>query len=141
MVKARFYISNKLAVQDVGLRVIAVSTMMEMQFKNGTAINLPDGRVEVLVEGKEEKIKKLQNKILERLKLQLKELGYEEQMQETKNPTCSEITFGIDEDIPKLMESSQQLVLDQIGKGVIYLRKLETLPKDIADALAKIIKK
>jgi len=139
---ARFFIENKHDVQKVGLRTIAISTMMDLNFKKGTATNIKDTKVEILIQAnKDEKkrIEELQKEIIKRLEIRLKKLKSHRSVGK-KNPNCSPIVFEVVQDIPDLMWSSQSLQLDQTGEGVIYLRKLDKLD-EIAETLAKILKK
>lgn len=53
-IKTRFYVSGK--VQDVGCGGVIIAEMINYGFREGAAINLPDGRVEVRIKGVREKI-------------------------------------------------------------------------------------
>jgi len=49
-VKALFYITGE-NVQHVGCRLKVISSLIRAGFKKGGAFNLPDGRMEVVLEG------------------------------------------------------------------------------------------
>jgi len=147
MAKARFYIQNH--VQEARYRLFIIQRILDSDLE-GTARNLPDGRVEVLLKGEKEHI-------IDFVK-QLKE----EKPELAKNPTLSEIGYNDSLIIPDVMRTSQGLVVEQLGKGVPLLvgindkldkvdkkldkldkldklegieRKLDELPKRIAEEL------
>ncbi|MDI6860031.1 MAG: acylphosphatase [Methanocellales archaeon] len=106
MTKARFYISDK--VQEVGYRPLIMEKILNSDLE-GTAKNLPDGRVEVLLEGEKEKIEAFFEEIKK------------EKPEHAENPTFSKLTFDETLFVPKAMRSSQALMLGQLGKGVDVL--------------------
>ncbi len=58
-VKALFYIAPKekhVRVQNIGCRMLIAEKLIHAGFKKGGAFNLPDGRVEVVLEGKQKDI-------------------------------------------------------------------------------------
>ncbi|MFQ6052302.1 MAG: acylphosphatase, partial [Candidatus Hydrothermarchaeota archaeon] len=109
--KARFYISSE-KVQEVGYRAFIASKILESNLE-GVARNLPDGRVEVLLEGEEKDISRFLDLIKEK-----PDLEFDESL-----------------DVPKVMRTSQALILDQLGKEVVYLsgidEKMEKMRKEM----------
>jgi len=133
MSKARFYIKDK--VQEVGYRPFIIQMILDSDLE-GTARNLSDGRVEVLLKGEKERILEF----IERLKKEKPELA--------ENPVLSDVEFNEAFIIPDAMRSSQSLLLDQFGKAVVYVYEinkgikeikntLDKLPERIAEALKK----
>jgi len=108
MAKARFYIKDK--VQEVGYRVRIMQKILNSGLK-GTVINLADGRVEVRLEGEKERIEDF----------------YEELKSGKNKPELAEkadfydLEFNADLIVPDSMVSSQALVLEQLGKGIVYI--------------------
>jgi acylphosphatase len=127
MTKVRFYIKNK--VQEVGYRPFVIQRILESDFE-GTAMNLPDGSVEVLLEGEEEKIIEFIDKLRE------------DKPKLTEKPVLSEIEFDEALTVPKAMRSSQSLLLDQLGKGIIYIARMDEnikeMRKEIRDGLENL---
>ena len=138
MAKARFYIQNH--VQEVGYRLFIIQRILDSDLE-GTARNLPDGRVEVLLKGEKEHIEDFVNN----LKKEKPELA--------KNPTLSKIEYNDSLIIPEVMRTSQGLMVEQLGKGVPLLvdmnekldkldgieKRLDELPRKIAEELKKIL--
>jgi len=106
MAKARFYIKNN--VQDVEYRLFIIQRILDSDLE-GTARNLHDGRVEVLLKGEKEHIEDF----VERLKEGKPELA--------ENPTRSKIEYNDYLIIADAMRSSQGLIAEHIGKGVPML--------------------
>ncbi|MFQ5974789.1 MAG: acylphosphatase [Candidatus Hydrothermarchaeales archaeon] len=123
MTKARFYIKDK--VQDVGYRSFVMQKILESPLKKGIAKNLPDDRVEVLLDGNKKDIERL----VDALKKEKPELA--------ENPTMSEIDYKVEITVPEVMRASQSLVLEQFGKGIVVL---DAMPERIAKELKKVLK-
>ncbi len=110
MAKARFYIQDN--VQEVGYRSFVIEQILDSDL-NGTARNLPDRRVEVLLEGEKEHILDF----IERLKKEKPELA--------KNPSLAGIEFNDSLIVPDIMKSSQALLCGQFSKAVIHVIGIE----------------
>ena len=144
MAKCQFFIKN--GVQDVGYRLFIMQKILNSTLTGGTAINTPDGRVKVLLEGEREEIEQL-----------IKELE-QEHPELAKNPTRTSAEYNPLLHVPDIMRSSQALQLGQFQKSVEYLakstqstnqkldhltkttettnQKLDQLPKEIAKELS-----
>jgi acylphosphatase len=136
MVQARYLISDK--VINVGLRVFLTSFMMDEGIKKGVARNIDKKTVEMLVDlgntNAEEFHKKVETAIhtefesadtgCDRGKINVK-------LAETSNPGW---------DIPDIMFSSQSLLLNQTGKGVNVMLRIEKGINDLPEKLARAIK-
>jgi len=66
MAKALFYIEGK-HVQHVGCRLVITRHLIHVGFTHGGAFNMPDGRLEVVMEGEDEQIKAAHKEISENL--------------------------------------------------------------------------
>ncbi len=119
MAKVCVYISDKL--QDMGYRPFIIQKILDSDLE-GTARNLPDGRIEVLLEGKKKSIQKF----VEMLKKEKPELA--------ENPAVSEIEFNQNITVPKVMRVSQAMVLEQISKGVGVLADTKNSLTDIKNS-------
>jgi acylphosphatase len=117
-------------VQDVGYRAFVVEKILNSGL-NGTALNTPDGRIKVLLEGDRDRILKF----VEELRKEWPELA--------KNPVLSAPVFDESLVVPESMHSSQALLLGQFGKGVVYLKsidgKIDALPERITNGLGSKI--
>ena len=111
--RARFFVSNH--VQDVGCRGFIISEMMFAGFEKGNAINLSDGRVEVRIEGEENKI----NEFVEELEKKL--------IAKYGNPvvSVSETEYSPDLELHDLMKTSQAHLLTQFDKGIGVMKSME----------------
>lgn len=112
MTKARFYIRDK--VQEVGYRVHIIQKILNSDWK-GSVINLEDGRVEVRLEGEKERIVDLYE--------ELKKEDMSELLKE--KPEFYDLEFIPDLMVPDSMRASQALILEQIGKGIVYIAKMD----------------
>jgi acylphosphatase len=119
MIKARFYITNK--VQEVGYRAFVIQKILDSDLE-GTARNLSDGRVEVLLKGEKEGI------------LDFVEMLKKEKPELSENLTISKIDFG-DFVVPDAIRSSQSLMLEQLGKGIVYTAKMTDEMGDIREEM------
>ncbi|MBE0516434.1 MAG: acylphosphatase [Methanophagales archaeon] len=135
MTKARFHIKDK--VQEVGYRVHIMQKILNSGLK-GNVLNLEDGRVEVRLEGEKEKIIAFYDEL------------NKEKPELAEKPEFFNLEFNADLIIPEPMIASQALVLEQLGKGIVYTARLieetsgmrkemregfENLPDRIANAL------
>ncbi|MBI4215016.1 acylphosphatase [archaeon] len=106
MAKAVFYVKDK--VQDVGYRLFIISKLLNSDLE-GTAVNTPDGRIKVLLEGEKDHI------------IQFYEELKKEKPKLSENPTTSKMEFDESLVVPKVMRSSQDLLVGQFQKGVTFL--------------------
>ena len=113
--RARFFVSNH--VQDVDCRGFIISEMMFAGFEKGNAINLSDGRVEVRIEGEENKI----NEFVEELEKKL--------IAKYGNPvvSVSETEYSPDLELHDLMKTSQAHLLTHFDRGIAEWKSLEGL--------------
>ena len=111
--RVRFFVSDQ--VQDVGCRGFIISEMMFAGFEKGNAMNLSDGRVEVRLEGEENKIKEF----LEELKKKL--------IAKYGNPVVkiSEVEDSPYLELQDLAKTSQAHLLAQFDKGVGVMKSME----------------
>ena len=144
MVKALFYVEGKkMPVQHIGCRMIITREMILAGFKKGGAFNLPDGRVEVILDGSKEEIDDFYNKVKENLfdwliasakdKNKLKEnLG---------NPgiRVSDLEFNENLLVLDIGLFSHALTFDQIYKGVDVYQDLTIAIKNLNLTLEKQI--
>ena len=68
--RALFYIEPKekhVRVQNIGCRMLITEKLIHAGFKKGGAFNLPDGRVEVVLEGKQKDIELFYNEVTKHL--------------------------------------------------------------------------
>lgn len=108
MTKARFYIKDK--VQEVGYSVHIMQKILNSDLK-GTVINLADGRVEVRLEGEKERIEEFYEGLKSgRNKPELAE-----------KPELYDLEFNAELMVPDSMRSSQALILEQLGTGIVYI--------------------
>jgi acylphosphatase/archaellum component FlaC len=108
MTKARFYIKDK--VQEVGYRVHIMQKILNSDL-SGTVINLADGRVEVRLEGEKERIEEF----YEDLK------SGNNKPEHAEKPELYDLEFNAELMVPDSMRSSQALILEQLGKGIVYI--------------------
>jgi len=139
MAKARFYIKDR--VQEVGYRTFITEKILNSDLE-GSAINLPDGRVEVKLEGEKEHI----IQFVEELKKEKPELA--------KNPEITPLEFDDSLVVPEAMRSSQSILCGQFTKAVGHVEHMgeamkelvkeikemrQELPKEIAKELKEIL--
>jgi acylphosphatase len=131
--KALFYITGK-NVQHVGCRIRVTSYLIHQGFKKGGAFNLPDGRVEVVLEGDEEDIQKAHEEISHNLVDWLKKDAdnVEKLIKKIGNPGIKVTNLEVNEDLLVLDIGlfSHSLTCDQIYKGVdVYKGLTEAIEK------------
>jgi len=116
-VKALFYISGK-AVQHVGCRLRVTSALITAGFEKGGAFNMPDGRVEVVLEGRKEDIERVHKDISDNLISWLKKDADDvnKLVEKIGNPGIKVSDLEYDEDILVLDIGlfSHSLTFDQI---------------------------
>ncbi|MBS3057422.1 MAG: acylphosphatase [Candidatus Diapherotrites archaeon] len=141
MTKALFYIEGE-KVQHVGLRLIVTNKIIHAGFTRGGAFNMPDGRVEVVLEGDKEMIQAIHKEIKEHLIDWLKERAKdEEELKKITNPAIKRVTdLEFKEDLLVLDVGlfSHSLTFDQIYKGVDVYKDLTSAIKELKDGIAHI---
>lgn len=141
MAKAVFYLSGEKA-QHEGNRLLMTSKMIEHRFEKGAAFNLPDGRVEILLEDSQEKIERFhemaKNDFVSWVETKL--VNQEAIKKQIGNPgiNFSELDFNDDLLVHKLEIFSHSLTFDQIYKGVDVYTDLTQAIKDLRDTLQKM---
>src|SRR3989338_2417266 len=110
MAKAVFYIKDK--VQEVGYRAFVMERLLETNLKGG-AVNTEDGNLKVLLEGKKKDI----IAFVERLKRERPELA--------ENPALIGPEFDDSLEIPDEIRVSHALEMNQFGKAVVYLDRID----------------
>ncbi len=134
-VKALFYIEPKTErnhAQGIGLRMLLTEKMIHAGFKKGGVINLPDRRVEVVLEGKQEDIEKFHNATREHLMqwLEASMTNKEKLMKMVGNPGIQISNLEFKEGILVLDIGlySHSLELGQLHKGVdVYYMVTEAI--------------
>lgn len=139
--KALFYISGK-NVQHVGLRLTITTEMIHHGFTKGGAFNLPDGRVEVVLEGNKDDITKFHEYIQDNLVniLKSKTKDKEELIRRIGNPgiKVEGIEFrGDDLLVLDIGLFSHSLTFDQVYKGVDVYSELTIVLKELNKTLSK----
>src|SRR3989338_5580160 len=135
MTKCILYVKN--GVQDVGYRLFIMEKLLNSPMKGGAAINMPDGRVKVLMEGHKDEIEHL----ITELKTEFPK--------HAEKVTISEPTYNETLYIPDKMHASQALQLKQFEKSVEYLKplpgimqnlghKMETLDQNTQNGFEKL---
>lgn len=144
MEKAYFFISGK-NVQHVGCRLVVTKELIHANFKKGGAFNMPDGRVEVVLEGTREQIGAMRNNIAENLEGWLevhtdgKDYLTKKMFKEIQNPgiTVSEPEFDKDLLVLDIGLFSHALTFDQIYKGFDVYKDLKDAIKGLTKELGK----
>jgi len=147
--KALFYITGK-NVQHIGCRLVITRELIHRGFKKGGAFNLPDGRVEVVLEGTEKQLETFRKDVDENLMgwldkyVEDRDILTKEMFEKIKNP-------GIHVS-PKLEYSDELLVLDiglfshsltfdQVYKGIDVYKELKDAINKLSNTLDKQINK
>lgn len=141
MAKAVFYLSGANA-QHEGNRLLMSSKMIEHGFEKGAAFNLPDGRVEILLEGPADKIKEF-HRIAKRdflVWVKTKVMNRKTMEKQIGNPGIkfSELDFDNDLLVHKLEIYGHSLTFDQIYKGVDVYKDLTQAIKDLRKTMKKL---
>ena len=131
--KAFFFIEGN-NVQHIGCRLTVTTKLIHAGFKKGGAFNLPDGRVEVVLEGSKDDITNAHREIKENLIPWLEERNRE--IEEIKhlmgnphpNITITDLTFNDNLLVLDIGLFGHSLTFDQIYKGVdIYTELLKVI--------------
>ena len=138
--KALFYIVGN-NVQHIGCRLTVTTKLIHAGFKKGGAFNLPDGRVEVVLEGDRKDIIHAHREIKENLISWLEESARD--VEEIKNMignphpniTVTDLTFDDNLVVLDIGLFSHSLTFDQIYKGVDVYKELTKAIVDLRDAL------
>ena len=140
MPKAVFYIEGK-QVQDVGLRIVLTEKILHAGFAKGGVFNLPDGRVEVVLEDADaEKITSFHKKVEENLVAWLESSAENKERLKRLigNPgiRVSKIEFNDKILVLDVGLYSHSLELNQLSKGIdVYYDLMESL-KEFRTAIA-----
>lgn len=139
-VQALFYIEPKEAhnrVQHIGCRLILTEKLIRAGFTKGGVFNLPDGRVEVLIEGNKEDIETFYREVCENLVAWLEEKtdNKERLKQMIGNPGINFSQLEIKQSLRVLDIGlfSHSLELNQLEKGVdVYYNLTEAFKENSA---------
>jgi acylphosphatase len=140
-VKALFYIEPKEEhnqVQHIGCRLLIAEKLIHAGFTKGGAFNLPDGRVEVVLEGKKKDIEtfhnEIQKDIVELLESRAQDKERLKKMIGNPGIRVSQLEFKENLRVLDIGLYSHSLEMAQLEKGVdVYydltdaIRKLTTL--------------
>jgi acylphosphatase len=141
--KALFYITGKQA-QHVGCRLKVTTALIQFDFKKGGAFNLPDGRVEVVLEGEQANIERAHKEISDNLIEWLKKDSddVEALVKKIGNPgvKVSPLEYRDDITVLDIGLFSHSLTFDQIYKGVNVYAGLTSAIDKLNVTLEKICK-
>ncbi|MBU4406404.1 MAG: hypothetical protein KKB24_02340 [Candidatus Altiarchaeota archaeon] len=141
--KALFYITDK-NVQHVGCRIKVTSKLIHDGFKKGGAFNMPDGRVEVVLEGEEEEIERAHRDISENLvDWLIKDADdVDKVVERIGNPgiKVSDLEYNDDILVLDIGLFSHSLTFDQIYKGVDVYKGVKEAIKDLRETLKEMRK-
>ncbi|MDI6888555.1 MAG: acylphosphatase [Methanocellales archaeon] len=138
--KALFYIEGK-EVQHIGCRLTVTRELIRAGFTKGGAFNLPDGRVEVVLEGDEDRIKYMHKEVRENLVNWLEQGAVDRKTLKRRmgNPhpslTVTDLEFKEDLLVLDIGLFSHSLTFDQIYKGVDVYKELIGVIKNLNDTL------
>ena len=129
MVKALFYVEGEKApVQHEGCRMIITTQLINEGITKVGAFNLPDGRVEVVFEGDEEKLIAIHKEIKDNLYawMKAKAADAEALRKRIGNPgvIVSDLEFNDNLLVLDIGLFSHSLTFDQIYKGVSVYKEL-----------------
>jgi len=140
IVKARFFIEPKQEhnrVQHIGCRLVITEKMIHAHFKKGMVFNLPDGTVEVALEGNKKDIDAFYNNLKKNLITWLKEKSknpkYLEEMIGNPGINLTDLEYKPTLRILSLDLFSHSLEMDQLNKGVDIYYELTKAIKDLGD--------
>ncbi len=141
--KALFYITGK-NVQHVGLRLKVTSALIHAGFKKGGAFNLPDGRVEVVLDGDKNDIERIHKEISENLVDWLKKDAddVDKLVKQIGNPgiKVTELEFTEDIIVLDIGLFSHSLTFDQVYKGVDVYTGVKEVMSDLHKTLKEMRK-
>ncbi|MEW5995974.1 MAG: acylphosphatase [Candidatus Micrarchaeota archaeon] len=134
-VQALFYIEPKTQhnrVQHIGCRLVLTEKMIHAGFKKGWVFNLPDGRVEVLIEGNRKDIETFYSEVKENLVRWLEEKtdNKERLRQMIGNPGIAVSTLELKSGLLVLDVGlfSHSLEMNQLEKGVdVYYNLMQAI--------------
>ena len=140
MAKAVFYLSGSKA-QHEGNRLLLASKLIEFGFEKGAVFNLPDGRVEVLLEGLKDKIEEFHNMVKKDFIAWVKAKAHDHEAvkKQIGNPGIhfSELDYNEDLLVHKLEIYGHSLTFDQIYKGVDVYKDLTQAIRELREVLQK----
>ncbi|MDD2666605.1 MAG: hypothetical protein PHD13_05210 [Methanocellales archaeon] len=138
--KALFYIEGN-HVQHIGCRLTVTTKLIHDGFKKGGAFNLPDGRVEVVLEGSKDDITHAHREIKENLISWLEESARDveaiKNMIGNPHPNIKVTDLDFDDNLVVLDIGlfSHSLTFDQIYKGVDVYKELTTAIRNLNNTL------
>jgi acylphosphatase len=146
MVRARFFIEPKEEhnrVQHIGCRLAITEQMLQAGFTKGMVFNLPDGTVEIALEGAAKDIEAFHASVSEHLVSWLEhrtpDKEYLKKMIGNPGITVSKIEYKPTLRVLDIGLFSHSLEMDQLGKGVdIYYEltdAIKGLNHDLSDAV------
>ena len=140
-VKARFYIEPKEAhnrVQHIGVRLILTEKLIHAGFTRGMVFNLPDGTVEIVVEGNREDIEAFHRQTREHLIAWLEagntDKDYLRRMSGNPGILVGDLEYKQNLRVLRLSLYSHSLEMNQLGKGVDVYYDLKDEMKKNSDA-------
>ncbi|MBL7160588.1 MAG: acylphosphatase [Candidatus Aenigmarchaeota archaeon] len=138
MSKVVFYLSGTKA-QHEGNRLLLASKMIEFGFEKGAVFNLPDGRVEVLLEGERERIEKFhttaKNDFTSWVMAKTEEHNAVKEQIGNPGIMFSDLDFNDDLLVHKLEIYGHSLTFDQIHKGVDVYKELTQAIRELRGEL------
>lgn len=149
-VTKKFLIEGDGRIQDVGAR----PKIYELANKNGVEVwprNVENGKIEVIVRGASEDIERFHKCVKE---ADLQQLLPKEKRRKNDYKVGKPVDYDGDND-PDFMYFAGSTSMEQVSKGTRYLMsidttlegmstkldKLDTLPKDLAEAIVKVLRK
>lgn len=142
MPKALFYIKGKnVPVQHVGCRLIVTKEMIHAGFKKGGAFNMPDGRVEVVLEGSRGNIENMHGRVSENICRWVANARNGGRAAKARQGNGGIVVSPLEFDDSLLVLDiglySHSLTFDQIYKGVDVYRELIGAIRDLRSTLAR----
>lgn len=144
MAKALFYVEGTIVpVQHEGVRLIITKNLIHMGFTKGGAFNLPDGRVEVVLEGDKQKLIEAHKEVKENLLQWMLQASQDREKLKKKigNPgvKVSDLEFNDNLLVLDIGLFAHSLTFDQIYKGVSVYKELSKAIKNLDKTLEKKI--
>ncbi|MDO8634468.1 MAG: hypothetical protein Q7K34_04225 [archaeon] len=144
MAKALFYVEGKtVPVQHEGVRLIITKNLIHMGFTKGGAFNLPDGRVEVVLEGDKQKLIEAHKEVKENLLQWMLQASQDKEKLKEKigNPgvKVSDLEFNDNLLVLDIGLFAHSLAFDQIYKGVSVYKELSKAIRNLNKTLEKKI--
>ncbi len=137
IIKARFFIEPKgknSRVQHIGCRLVLTEKMIHAGFKKGSVFNMPEGTVEVAIEGPKKDIiafhSKVQKNLVEWLTESAKDKEYLKMMLGNPGLVVTELSFSENLQVLDVGLYSHSLEMSQLEKGVdVYYELVSEIRK------------